>query len=216
MAKTSSRKQGAPTISEPLKAATKSPSSSRAASWPTGKAPRPLLEAKAPPLKIVPQRGKAATKTAKAVPDAASPSPAAKGRTPAPRRAERRSLSEIQTAPAPAKPLAASRATQAAAKPAPVARPEPSASAGPPASAPAKASVEGALFRRPTSRRSPTTSLRQSSWAERRWPPTWLQGRAARSRPRSPTISARWCGRSAGWLNITWPSPSGRLPRKRR
>ena len=144
MAKTSSRKQGAPTISEPLKAATKSPSSSRAASWPTGKAPRPLLEAKAPPLKIVPQRGKAAAKTAKAVPDAATPSPAAKGRTPAPRRAERRSLSEIQTAPAPAKPLAASRATQAAAKPAPVARPEPSASAGPPASAPAKASVEGA------------------------------------------------------------------------
>ena len=144
MAKTSSRKQGAPTISEPLKAATKSPSSSRAASWPTGKAPRPLLEAKAPPLKIVPQRGKAAAKTAKAAPDAATPSPAAKGRTPAPRRAERRSLSEIQTAPAPAKPLAASRATQAAAKPAPVARPEPSASAGPPASAPAKASVEGA------------------------------------------------------------------------
>ena len=144
MAKTSSRKQGAPTISEPLKAATKSPSSSRAASWPTGKAPRPLLEAKAPPLKILPQRGKAAAKTAKAAPDAASPSPAAKGRTPAPRRAERRSLSEIQTAPAPAKPLAASRATQAAAKPAPVARPEPSASAGPPASAPAKPSVEGA------------------------------------------------------------------------
>jgi polyhydroxyalkanoate synthase subunit PhaC len=143
MAKTSSRKQGAPTISEPLKPATKSPSSSRAAGWPTGEGPRPLLEAKAP-LKIVPQRGKAPAKTAKAAPDAVTPSPAAKGRTPAPRRAERRSLSEIQTAAAPAEPLAASRATRAAAKPAPVARPEPSAGAGPPASAPAKPSVEGA------------------------------------------------------------------------
>jgi polyhydroxyalkanoate synthase subunit PhaC len=143
MAKTSSRKQGAPTISEPLKPATKSPSSSRAAGWPTGEGPRPLLEAKAP-LKIVPQRGKAPAKTAKAAPDAVTPSPAAKGRTPAPRRAERRSLSEIQTAAAPAEPLAASRATRAAAKPAPVARPEPSAGTGPPASAPAKPSVEGA------------------------------------------------------------------------
>ena len=75
MAKTSSRKQGAPTISEPLKAATKSPSSSRATGWPTGKAPRPLLEAKAPPLKIVPQRGKAAAKTAKAAPDRGQPVP---------------------------------------------------------------------------------------------------------------------------------------------
>ena len=84
MAKTSSRKQGATTISEPLKAATKSPSSSRAASWPTGKAPRPLLDAKAPPLKIVPQRGKAATKTAKAVPDAATRPPPRKAGRPRP------------------------------------------------------------------------------------------------------------------------------------
>ena len=138
MAKTSPNTRGAPAAFEPIKAAPPRPPASRAKGRPVGETP---------PAKTPRRRGKpAAAKVANAALEAAVPPRAAKDKAaaPSPRRAERRSLSEIQTAPAPAEPLAAPRATQAEAKPAPAARPEPSATAGPPASAPAKPSGEGA------------------------------------------------------------------------
>src|SRR5271169_3927691 len=106
MAKTSQSKQRASATSEPTKPAPASPSESRVKGRPAGEAPRPLLEAKAPPAKT-PQRGM----------PAASPR-IAKDKAPAPRQAERRQRSEIQTAPAPAEPLESAAPAQAEAVPA--------------------------------------------------------------------------------------------------
>jgi polyhydroxyalkanoate synthase subunit PhaC len=130
MAKTSASKQGAPAKSEPIKAAVATP---------IGEAPRPPLEAKAPPAKPR-RRSESAAKAATAGAEAAAPPRPAKdrGSEPARRRAERRSLSEVQTAPAPPEPQAPAAATpaepMASAAPAP---PEPATQARLQAAAPA-------------------------------------------------------------------------------
>jgi polyhydroxyalkanoate synthase subunit PhaC len=141
MAKSSPSKPRAPAKSEPSKAAAVSADASRLKGWPAGEAPRPLLAAKAPPAKSTRRRGEpAAAKAATAGPEALTRNRAAKdiGSAPAPRRAERRQRSEIQTAPAPPEPFAS--AVAATAKPMASAAPAPSApasEAGPPAAAPA-------------------------------------------------------------------------------
>ena len=143
MAKTSPSRQEAPATSQPIKAAPASSSASRAKGRPAGEGPRPLVEVKAPPAKTPRRRGKpAAAKGATEAPEAAAPPRAAKDKAPAPRRAERRSLSEIQTAPAPTGPLTSALAAPAdAMAPAPAARPKPAiaaAPAAPPTRGPAK------------------------------------------------------------------------------
>jgi polyhydroxyalkanoate synthase subunit PhaC len=124
MAKTSQSKRGTPAGSKPLRAAPPSPPASRAKGRPEGRAARPAPQAEAPPAKAPRRRAKA--EAASAAPEAAGTPRAAKdkARAPAPRRAERRSEREMQTAPAPAEPLASAL----------------SAPAAPPANVPAKPS----------------------------------------------------------------------------
>ena len=145
MAKTSPSKREAPATSQPIKAAPASSSASRAKGQPAGVGPRLPLEAKALPAKTPRRRGKpAAAKGATEPPEAAAPARAAKDKAPAPRRAERRSLSEIQTASAPTGPLTSALAAPAdAMASAPTARPKPAIDAGPPADAPAAPPTRG-------------------------------------------------------------------------
>jgi polyhydroxyalkanoate synthase subunit PhaC len=107
MAKTSPRKQGAPAKSEPIKAAAKR-AANRAELRPQGDGLD--LSPKAPSATAVKGRNRQSPEARVAASKAvASPAPAkGKGPAPAGRRAERRSASEIKTAPAPAEPAAPS------------------------------------------------------------------------------------------------------------
>ena len=132
MAKTSPRKQAAPRKSEPIKAAGKSAAK--------GAKSRPQDEGLGAPSEAnAAGRGKhAPAKAAKAAPKESLPHALAKDKAqPRARRAERRSASETQTAPAPAEPAAApSRPARTIPPPA-----APSASETRPASAPAKSAA---------------------------------------------------------------------------
>jgi len=128
MAKTSPGKQGGPRKSEPVKAAAKSAANDVKA--------RPQVERLSAPPKANAAAGRskqAPAKAAKAAPKPFAPSSLAKDKGPPARRAERRSASETQTAPAPVEPAVSSRPAKTIPQPAP-----PSASETKPASAPAK------------------------------------------------------------------------------
>ena len=134
MAKTSRGKRGAPPTSEPTKAPAASPSASRVKGRPAGGASRARPEAKARAAKPGRRSESAAAKARRAAPEATAAPRVAKDKAPTPRRAERLSLSEIQTAPAPAEPLASASTAPAEARA--------STPAAPPAREPAKPSAE--------------------------------------------------------------------------
>jgi poly[(R)-3-hydroxyalkanoate] polymerase subunit PhaC len=125
MAKTSPSKQRAAEKSEPKKAAAASSSKGGVKGWPAGETLRPLLAAKAPPAKPRRRSEPATAKAANAAPGPPAPPRPAKDKAQAPRRAQRRSPSEIQTGPVPAEPPASKHAAPAAAPTAPVPPPTP-------------------------------------------------------------------------------------------
>ena len=145
MAKTSPSKHGAAGKTEP-KRVPAGPSADAVKGWPAGETLRPLLEAKAPPAKSRRRVEPAAAKAPNAALKPAAPPRPAKAKPPAPRRAARRTLSEIQTGPAPAEPPQPNPQKPAeAAASTPAARPErAAATAPPPGSAPAKPPGPGA------------------------------------------------------------------------
>ncbi len=126
MARTIPSKPRGPAKSEPSKAAAKSAALDRVKGRPAGKALRPPREAKSTPAKAVPRPHDRAAASAAAATAASARPGLATSKPGAPRRAERRQPSEIQTAPAPAKP---------AASPAPPA-PRPASAAAPSAVTP--------------------------------------------------------------------------------
>ena len=132
MAKTSPSKQRAAEKSEPKKAAAASSSKGGVKGWPAGETLRPLLAAKAPPAKPWRRREPATAKAANATPGPAAPPRPGKDKSQAPRRAQRRSASEIQTGPVPAEPPASKHAAPAAAPTAPEPPPTPALAKPPP------------------------------------------------------------------------------------
>jgi polyhydroxyalkanoate synthase subunit PhaC len=132
MAKTSPSKQRASAKSESKKGA----SAGGLKGWPVGETLRPSLATKAPSAKPRRRGEPAAAKAANAAPGPAAPPRSAKENSPAPRRAERRQPSEIQTGPAPVEPPAPAAPAETKA-PIPAARAKPANDARPQAAAPA-------------------------------------------------------------------------------